>query len=103
MEKNEMQDEATTEKTELLDIIMRARTIDALDKAASESKDYQEAREVQDIALEQVDQAGLAREQRILVDRAVSAVNDCGAVYGEIAYKLGMHDGLKLASELKEI
>ena len=43
--------------------------------------------------------AELRKKQKSVVDRAISAVNDCGSV----AYELGLQDGIKLMSELKEI
>lgn len=46
---------------------------------------------------------GWIDEQGHIIDRAISAANDCGAAYGAVAYKLGLQDGIKLMSELKEI
>ena len=43
--------------------------------------------------------AELSKKQKSVVDRAISTANDCGSV----AYELGLHDGIKLMSELKEI
>ena len=43
--------------------------------------------------------AELSKKQKAVVDRAISAANNCGAV----AYELGLQDGIKLMSELKEI
>ena len=43
--------------------------------------------------------AELSKKQKSVVDRAISAVNDCGSV----AYELGLQDGIKLMSGLKEI
>ncbi|MBD5495163.1 MAG: hypothetical protein HDR12_12550 [Lachnospiraceae bacterium] len=89
-------------KDKLLDIFIKARTGKALDKAVDKSRDYQDALKRQDIAFYDMDKAGLSREQKRIVDRAISAANDCGAVYGAVAYRLGFHDGLKVMSEIKE-
>lgn len=91
------------DKDNLLDILVKTRTVRALDEAVSKSMNYQETLKRQDTAFDILDRAGLSREQRSIVDRAVSVANDCGAVYGAVAYELGLRDGIKLMSELKEI
>lgn len=91
-----------TKKDELLDIFIKARAA-ALDKAAVKNKDYQNTIEQQKKAFDVLDKAGLNKEQFLIVDRAISAANACGAVYGAVAYRLGVQDGIKLMSELKEI
>ncbi len=91
------------DKDKLLDILVKTRTVRALDEAVGKSTNYQEALKRQDTAFEILDRAGLSGEQRSIVDRAISAANDCGAVYGAVAYELGLRDGIKLMSELKEI
>lgn len=45
----------------------------------------------------------LDKNQRIIIDEAISANNHCGAMYGIAAYRLGLHDGIRLMSEVKEI
>ncbi len=87
----------------LLDILVKARTGNALDEAVGKSIAYQEILKRQDKAFDTLDRAGLSSEQRTIVDRAVSAANECGAAYGAAAYELGLQDGIKLMSELKEI
>jgi len=47
--------------------------------------------------------SGISKEQSAIVDRAISATNDCGATYGAVAYRLGLHDGIRLTAELREI
>lgn len=104
MKNNRLSDRfAAQGKNKLLDIIVKARTLKALDKAVEKNRDYQDALKQQDKAFDLLDRAGLSREQRTAVDRAVSAANDCGAIYGLVAYRLGLHDGLRLVSELKEV
>ena len=86
----------------LLDIFVKIRTVKALDKAVSKSNTYQETLKRQDSAFDRLDNAGLSKEQKAIVDRAISAANDCGAAYGAVAYRLGLQDGIRLASEVKE-
>ena len=87
----------------LLDLLVRVRTHKALDRAVVESKAYQYTLKRQDEAFDRLDKAGLSGKQKTIVDRAISAANDCGAVYGAVAYRLGLQDGIKLMTELKEI
>lgn len=92
-----------SEKIILLEIIVNARTVKALDEAVNESNDYKDALSRQDKAFDGLDKAGLSGEQKSMVDRAITAANECGAVYGAVAYRLGLHDGIKLTAELNEI
>lgn len=90
------------QKEKLLDILVKTRTVKALDEAVDKSSAYQETLKQQDKAFDTLDKAGLSKEQKAIVDRAISAANDCGAAYGAIAYRLGLQDGIRLASEVKE-
>lgn len=91
------------DKDNLLDILVKMRTVKALDEAVDKSSAYQETLKRQDKALEKLEKAGLSKEQKAIVDRAISTANECGAAYGAVAYELGLQDGIKLMSELKEI
>lgn len=92
-----------TKNDNLLEILVMTRTVKALDKAVGRSNDYKDALKKQDKAFNRLEQAGLNEEQKSIVDRAISAANDCGAVYGATAYRLGLHDGIRLMSEVKEL
>lgn len=87
----------------LLEILVMTRTVKALDSAVRKSKDYKDTLKKQDKVLDRLDHAGLDEEQKSIVDRAISAANDYGAVYGTVAYRLGLHDGIRLTSEIREI
>ena len=91
------------DKDNLLDILVKTRTVKALDEAADKSMTYQETLERQDKAFDTLDKAGLSKEQSAIVDKVISAANECGAAYGAVAYELGLQDGIKLMSELREI
>lgn len=86
----------------LLDIFVKIRTVEALDKAVSRNSAYQDTLKRQDKAFGRLDSAGLSKEQSTIVDKAISAANDCGAAYGAAAYRLGLQDGIRLVSEVKE-
>lgn len=96
-------DKGMENKGKLLDILVNTRTVKALDEAVSESDDYRNALKKQDKAFDRLEQAGLSGEQKSIVDRAISAANECGAVYGAVAYRLGLYDGIRFIKELKEI
>ncbi len=87
----------------LLDILVKVRTFKALDRAANKSIAYQETLKRQNKAFDKLDKVGLSKEQRAIVDRVISVTNDCGATYGAVAYRLGLHDGIRLMSEVRKI
>lgn len=86
----------------LLDIFVKIRTVKALDRAVSRNSAYQDTLKRQDKAFDKLDKAGLSKEQSAIVDKAISAANDCGAAYGAAAYRLGLQDGIRLVYEIKE-
>lgn len=86
----------------LLDILVKTRTVKALDKTVSKSRTYKDTLKRQDKAFDRLDKAGLSKEQSAVVDKVISAANDCGAAYGAVAYRLGLQDRIRLASEMKE-
>lgn len=90
-------------KNELLDIIAAHRTGDDLDEAVRKDKDYQEALVQQQEAFDMLDELGLTKKQKSVVDRVITANNHCGAVYGAVAYRVGMEDGIRLRMEMEEI
>ena len=61
----------------------------------------------QDKAFSQMDSLigtlDLDKQQKAIFNQAISANNAVGAAYGEAAYRLGLRDGIRLSSELKEI
>ena len=90
-------------KNGLLEIIAVHRTGDNLDEAVEKDKDYQEALAQQQGAFDNLDELGLTAEQKKAVERVIAANNHTGAVYGAVAYRCGMEDGLRLRMEMEEI
>ena len=90
-------------KNGLLEIIAVHRTGDNLDEAVEKDKDYQEALAQQQEAFDMLDELGLTAEQKKAVDRVIAANNHTGAVYGAVAYRCGMEDGIRLRMEMEEI
>ena len=91
------------EKNGLLEIIVARRTGEALDEIMVKDKDYQEALAKQQKAFDMLDELGLTVEQKRVVDLVITANNHTGAIYGAVAYRCGMEDGIKLRMEIEEI
>ena len=91
------------EKNGLLEIIAAHRTGDALDEIMAQDKDYQEALARQQAAFDRLDELELTKEQRSVIDQAITANNHFGAVYGAAAYRFGLEDGIKVRVEMDEI
>lgn len=78
-------------KNGLLEIIVAHRTMDALDEVVAKDKDYQEALAEQQEVFDRLDELGLTKEQRSVIDQAITVNNHFGAVvYGAAAYRFGM-------------
>lgn len=87
----------------LLDRIVSQRMGRDIDRVLKTDREYRSAVKQQDAAFEEMKKLGLDKAQRIIIDRAISADNNCGAVYGTVAYRLGMKDGIRLMAEIREI
>ena len=87
----------------LLDILMEERIHKGLEKALNDNGLYQSAQKEVDEAINELEKAGLSREQNKVVDKAISAANSSGAAYGAAAYRQGFYDGITLLSEVKRI
>lgn len=91
------------EKSGLLEIIAAHRTGDPLDEIMAKDKDYQDALVQQQVAFDMLDELELTKEQRNAIDQAITANNHFGAVYGAVAYRFGMGDGIRARMEMEEI
>lgn len=91
------------EKDGLLEIIASHRSGDDLDEVVRKDKDYQEALENQQEAFDALEELHLTEEQKRVVERVITANNHTGAVYGAVAYRCGMEDGIRLRMEIEEI
>lgn len=91
------------DKNGLLEIIAAHRTDDYLDEILRKNKDYQEALAQQKETFAKLDGLELTIEQKRVIDQAITANNHTGAVYGAVAYRLGMEDGIRVRMEMEEI
>lgn len=87
----------------LLDRIASQRMGRDIDRVLRKDREYRDAVKQQDIAFDELKKLGLDKAQRLTIDRAISADNQCGAVYGAVAYRLGMKDGIRLMTEIRQI
>lgn len=91
------------EKKELLGIIARHRTVKALDDILKDDQDYQEALAQQQECLDLLDDLELSAGQKKVIEKMITANNHTGAVYGAVAYRFGMEDGVRLCVEMEKI
>ena len=91
------------DKNGLLEIIAAYRTGDDLDEALRKDQDYQEALIQQKEVFAMLEEVNFTAEQKRVVDQAIAANNHTGAVYGAVAYRCGMEDGIRLRMEMEEI
>ena len=92
-----------TNTKSLLELLARIRTIKALDRAAKIDSYYRATLKEQNMAYSELEKAGLDRKQKRIVDKVFTAINANGAACGKVAYKLGLHDGIRLMSEVNKI
>ena len=91
------------EKNGLLEVIALHRIGKDLDEAVDKDKDYQEALVQQQEAFDKLDAIDLTAEQKRVVDQVITANNHVGAMYGKVAYRVGMEDGIRLRMEMEAI
>ncbi len=87
----------------LLDILARERMGTALETALKGDDGYRQELKEQETAFNEMKEIMLDERQEAVVDRAISATNNCGAIYGMAAYGQGFRDGVKVIRELGEI
>lgn len=85
----------------LLDIFVKIRTVKSLDRVISRNNTCQDTMNRKGKTFDRLDNAGLSGEQKTIIDRVISAANHCGTVYDAVAYRLGLQDRIRLASEIK--
>lgn len=95
--------EKKTQDKELLGILASARIDNALEERLKSTPEYMATRKRQSEMHDNIKNIGLTKCQEVAVDDVVSATNLTGSEYGKAAYMLGLQDGIKLSSEIKEI
>ena len=97
MRKHEMQ------MGSMLELLVRIRTSKSLDRSAAKNRHYRSALRRQDKAFAALDKAGLSKEHRLIVDRAITATNECGTAYGEAASQYAWPLTIPLYSDLSPV
>ena len=91
------------DKNGLLEILALHRTGDDLDEVMRKDQDYQEALVQQQEAFDKLEELNLTADQKRVVNEAITANNHTGAVYGAVAYRVGMEDGIRLRMAMEAI
>ena len=91
------------EKNGLLEVIALHRTGKDLDGAVEKDKNYQEALVQQQEVFDKLEELNLTAEQKRVVYQVITVNNHVGAMYGEVAYRVGMEDGIRLRMEIEDI
>ena len=90
-------------KNSLLDKLAYQRTGAALDEALRLDRTYQKALEEQDKAFEKMEKMNFKDRQFSIINTVLSTNTHVGAVYGAVAYRLGLKDGIRLMTEIEKI
>lgn len=91
------------DEVKLLDILVRDRMHSVLENTLKENEEYQSVQKEYDRACAKMEKIGLNKKQDRVVDKGLSIANDCGAVYGAVAYKQGVEDGIRVGFEIIDI
>lgn len=89
-------------KEKLLDVLSEERLYGALEESLKGSKEHRLAEKEHHKACDELEKVGLSKKQNKAVENALSTASHCSAVYGAVAYRQGLDDGIKLMAELKE-
>jgi hypothetical protein len=84
----------------IFDIIMDYSVNEGMNKILLENEEYIGIQKEIDEQTEGYEKLGLTKEQRLAVDRLVSANTASGACYGRAAYRKGFHDCVSLLQEM---
>lgn len=84
----------------IFDIITNYSVNEGINKSLLEDEEYRKIQKEIDEKIKRYKQLGLTKEQRLEVDRLISAHTASGACYGRITYRKGFHDCVSLLQEM---
>lgn len=87
----------------LLEILGQNRIDNALEKALLVCERYNETKDKASARLDYALKLDMSEEQKMAIDKVISAYNLCASEYGRAAYFQGLHDGIRLVNEIREI
>lgn len=88
---------------ELLDILAAERIHGVLEEALRESDLYIAAQNEHDKACEELEKVDLTADQKKIINSVISTANYCGSMYGAVAYRQGLDDGIELILEILKV
>lgn len=89
--------------TELLCILREKRMESTLNEILMEREEYLQCRESEQKLWKELMSTELTNVQFQVLDRFLSARNQTDLCYGEVAYELGMRDGINLVKAVDEL
>lgn len=87
-------------ESKIFDIITDYSVNEGINKILLEDEEYAGIQKEIDGQIEQYKKLGLTREQRLTVDRLISAHTASGACYGRMTYRKGFQDCVSLLQEI---
>lgn len=84
----------------ILKVLVKKMTGERFENIVSAEKEYKRRSEKIEMLSEQLRRQELTKEQRLAVDRLLSANNECNFRYSELAYIQGMKDTVAMLKEL---
>lgn len=88
---------------ELLDILTAERIHGVLEEVIQESDLYITAQNEHDKACEELEKVNLTEDQKKIINNVISTANYCGSMYGAVAYRQGLDDGIELIWEILKV
>lgn len=84
----------------IFDVITDYATNERLSNVLQHDDKYKQIVQKTDDLTEELDALALSKEQRLLIDRLISAYNENGAYYGRLTYQQGFRDCAALLVEI---
>lgn len=84
----------------IFDVITGYAVNEGLSHVLQQDEEYKQIMQNIDDLTEKMDTLGLPKEQRLLMDRLISAYNENGAYYGRMTYRQGFRDCAALLVEI---
>lgn len=84
----------------ILKLLVKKMTGERFENIVSAEKEYKRRSEKIEMLSEQLRRQELTKEQRLAVDRLLTANNECNFRYSELAYIQGMKDAVAMLKEL---
>lgn len=87
-------------KKSILDIITEYSANEGMNSILLQDGEYIKIQNEIDEQTDQFEKLDLTKDQRLVVDKLISAYNDSGAYYGAMTYKKGFKDCVALLQEV---